>query len=91
MFCSQGGSVSRLKAGGGPNAGGGAAARPFCSPSVQKGPFSLEVWSLAFGIVCIGTELIGFLGRNAHGYLRPMSLLRAMGKVMPGPPPQQVA
>lgn len=43
MFRSQGGSVSRLKAGGGPNAGGVAVAKPFCSPSVQKGPFSQEL------------------------------------------------
>lgn len=51
-----------------------------------------EVWGLAFGIVCLGTEFIlGFLGGNAHGYLTPMSWLRAMGKVMRGPPPQQVA
>lgn len=51
-----------------------------------------EVWGLAFGIMCIGTEFIlGFLSGNVHGYLRPMSWLRVIGKVMPGPPPQQVA
>lgn len=51
-----------------------------------------EVWGLAFGTVCVGAELIlGFLGGNTHGYVRPMSWLRATGKVVPGPPPQQVA
>lgn len=51
-----------------------------------------EVWGIAFGIVHFGAEFIlGFLGGNAHGYLSPTCWLRAMRKVMPEPPPQQVA
>lgn len=47
-----------------------------------------EVWGLVFGVVHIRAAFIlGFLAGNAHGYLRPTNWLRAMGKVMPGPPP----
>lgn len=47
---------------------------------------------LAFGTLHTGAKLIlGFLGGNTHGYLRPMSWLGAVGKVMSGPPPPQVA
>ena len=94
MFLGQGGSVSRLGAGGGGlNAGGVAIGRPFCSLCSEGAVLpGAEVGGLAFGIVRVGAEFIlGFLGGNAHGYLSPTRWLKAMGKVMPGPQPQQVA
>lgn len=50
-----------------------------------------EVWGLAFGTKSVGAEFIlGFLGGNTYGYLRPTSWLRAMRKVMRGPHPSRL-